>query len=417
MARPHRMRRFAAAAVATVFAATLVACSPQASVTVHLPSQVDAALPDDAQAQLQTAVTRAVAASGATGAIVGVWAPWAGTWLAGVGTLGPDGAATTTDAGFPAGAITRPMTCDILYGLVADGTVHLDDPVGTYVPGMIGHESVTLEQLCDSTSGLGSYTPALAGRFMSNPDRTWKPRELVGFGTGLNVTGQPGAGFADSDTGYVLLGMALERASGRTAAQLLDTYVFHPTGMGSSSLPQDADPDLVGLWSPDAQGGGVACTAPTVVGPLSPSAGFTASGVISDLTDLGRYTQALATGGRSYDAPGRFETTLPAAADAPSWFTATGGAYQAGSLIGQYGSTLGYLTAAFADRNTGMTVVVVLNNSRGSAVIARSLAWQLAAVASKLPAAAGQTTPDAGLPWTADDMGAQVTAAAVCPIP
>ena len=83
----------------------------------------------------------------------------------------------------------------------------------------------------------------------------------------------------------------------------------------------------------------------------------------------------------------------------------------------QYGSILGYLTAAFADRNTGMTVVAVLNNSRASNTLVRSLAWQLAAIASKLPAAPGETAPDAGLPWTAEDMGAQVAAAAVCPLP
>ena len=59
----------------------------------------------------------------------------------------------------------------------------------------------------------------------------------------------------------------------------------------------------------------------------------------------------------------------------------------------------------------------VLNDSRASNVLVRSLAWQLAAIASKLPAASGQTAPEAGLPWTADEMGAQVTASAVCPVP
>ena len=58
-----------------------------------------------------------------------------------------------------------------------------------------------------------------------------------------------------------------------------------------------------------------------------------------------------------------------------------------------------------------------LNNSRASADLVRSLAWQLAAVASKAPAAAGATAPEAGLPWTAEDMAAQVDAGAVCPLP
>lgn len=423
MAGSLRVRRWTAAACAAIVALSLVACAPEASEGLDLPTQVDASFSDEAQAQLQGAVDLAVAASGSTGAIVGVWAPWAGTWLKGVGTVAPGGKETSTSNTFKAGAVTRAMTCDVLYGLVEQGTVALSDSVTKYVPGLPDHEAVTLGQLCDSTSGFGTYSDRLNGRFMANPTRTWSPRELVAYGTGSSAAAQPGAAFADSDTGYVLLGLALEHASRKSAAELLDEFVFTPTEMDATALPapdasaSSAGVQLSGLWSPNAEDGSVACAAPVDITDLSPSAGFTAWGVVSDLTDLGRYTQALATGARPYDTDARFENPMPAAADAPSWFTAKGGTYQAGSLVGQYGSIPGYLTAAFADRNTGMTVVAVLNNSRASNTLVRSLAWQLAAIASKLPAAPGETAPDAGLPWTAEDMGAQVAAAAVCPLP
>ncbi len=406
------MRRVAALAGAAVVAVALAACAPQASVSLDVPAQVAADLPADTQTQLQAAVDRAVAASGSTGAIVGVWAPWAGTWRTGAGSAKP-----SASESFKAGAVTRAMTCDVLYGLAADGTVKLGDSVTAYVPGLPGLDAVTLGELCDSTSGIPSYMPAVSGRLFANPERVWNPRELASYGVAASPGAQPGTSFADSDTGYVLLGIALEHASRRTAAQLLEKYVFAPAGMTASALPTDASVQLAGKYSGNTADGAVACAEPTDMTDLSPSAGYTASGVTSDLDDLGRYAQALATGARSYDTDARFASVLPAAADAPSWFTAAGGAYQAGSLIGQYGSIPGYLTAAFADRNTGMTVVVVLNNSRASDTLVRSLAWQLAAIASKAPAASGQTAPEAGLPWTADDMGAQVTAAAVCPIP
>lgn len=417
MPRIHRGRRVAALACAAVVAFALAACAPEASVSLDVPTQVQADLAGDTQAQLQSAVDRAVAASGATGAVVGVWAPWAGTWLAGRGTVAPGGADVTASATFKAGAVTRAMTCDVLYALVKDGTVTLDDSITTYVPGLPGHEAITLGDLCDSTSGLASYTPAVSGRLFANPERVWNPRELASYGVAASAGTQPGTTFADSDTGYVLLGIALEHATNRSAEDLLEQYVFTPAGMTESALPTDASVALSGLYSANTAEGAVACAEPVDMTDLSPSAGSTASGVTSDLEDLGRYTQALATGARPYDTDARFENPLPAAADAPSWFTAAGGTYQAGTLIGQYGSIPGYLTAAFADRNTGMTVVVVLNNSRAADTLVRSLAWQLAAIASKAPAASGETAPDAGLPWTAEDMGAQVTAAAVCPIP
>lgn len=417
MRRLHRTRRAVALASAVVLAFSLAACSAETPVELELPTQVDAALPADTEAQLQAAVDRAVAASGSTGAIVGVWVPWSGTWLAATGTSSVDGAKATTGMTFKAGAITREMTCDVLYALVDEGTVALDDSVTEYVPGLPGGEAITLGQLCDSTSGLASYAPAIDARLRANPERTWKPRELAAYGTSRAATGEPGAAYADSDTGYVLLGLALERATRKSAAALYDEYVFTPAGLTSTTLPTTASAQLKGLWSGNAEDGSVACAAPVDITALSPSAGFTSSGVVTTLDDLGHYAQALAVGARSYDTDARWEDPLPVAADSPSWFTAHGGTVQAGTLIGQYGSIPGYLTAAFADRNTGMTVVAVLNNSRASDVLVRSLAWELAAIASKAPAASGQTAPEAGLPWTAEDMAAQVVATAVCPLP
>ncbi|MBN9214859.1 MAG: serine hydrolase [Microbacterium sp. SCN 70-200] len=417
MPRLRRTRRFVALTCAAALAVGLAACSPEEAVTLDVPAQVDAALPSDTQAQLQAAVERAIAASGSSGAVVGVWVPWAGTWVTGLGSVQPDGSNTSADATFKAGYVTRAMTCDVLYGLAADGVVALDDSVTEYVPGLTDLADLTLSQLCDSTTGLGSYSTALSSRFAAVPERVWNPRELVGYGieTAKDVT--PGTTFADADTNYALLGIALERASKLSASELYEKYVFGPLGMTASALPDTSTAQLNGLYSANAEDGSVACDAPTDVTDLSPSVGFTASGVISDLTDLGRYTQALATGARPYDVVSRFADPMPASGDAPSWFTAKGGTYQAGTLIGQYGSIPGYLTAAFADQNTGMTIVVALNNSRASATLVRSLAWQLASIASKTPAASGQTAPDAGLPWTAEDMGAQVDAAAVCPLP
>ncbi|MCT9003003.1 serine hydrolase domain-containing protein [Microbacterium memoriense] len=416
MRRSHYTRRLVAFVGAAVLLFGVSACAADSEIEVELPTQVDAALPDDTQAQLQAAMDRAIAATGSSGAIVGVWAPWAGSWVTGIGTSTPDGEPVTTDMTFKAGATTRAMTCDVLYALAAEGTVNLDDAVTDWVRGVPMDSEISLGELCDSTAGLGSYTDRLTGRMLANPARNWNPRELLAYGTAQGIGGDSGATFRDSSTGYLLLGLALENASGMSAAALYEDYIAQPLGLTQTQLASTSTSTLHGLLSGDVDGA-VACAAPTDVTGLSPSAGFTASGVETDVTELGRYVQALAIGARAYDDDARFESPLPVVADGPAWFTASGGAYQAGDLIGQYGSVPGYLTAAFADKNTGMSVVVVLNNSRAGADVARVLAWELAAVVSKVPAAAGQSAPEAGLPWTAEDMSAQLAAAAVCPIP
>ena len=84
-----------------------------------------------------------------------------------------------------------------------------------------------------------------------------------------------------------------------------------------------------------------------------------------------------------------------------------------GSLIGQQGWTPGYVTAAYADPATGFTVAVSLNNSTTGGNIIGNLAWELAAIASKAPAAEGQTAPEFGLPFTAEQYHQAITDAAI----
>ncbi|GAA1922220.1 serine hydrolase domain-containing protein [Microbacterium aoyamense] len=417
-----RARIAAAASAVVALVVALAACSVSPQTEVTLPPQVDRAFPDDVTAQFDDAVANAMAATGASGAIVGVWAPWSGAWTAGVGTQYPGSSdAVTTDMSFRVGQLTRPMTCDVLYAVAAEGRVNLDDPVPMYVSGVADLTDVTLGDLCDGTSGIGSYSGQLRPLWIANPSRVWNPRELASFGLGADRTTEPGEGFRDSDAGYVLLGLALERATGKTASALIQQYVAAPLGLTGTQLPSvkpaapSGDP-LTGLVSLPIEGG-VNCVEPLDITEVSSSIGYTDSGVVSTLDDMRHYVQALATGASapSEAAADRFEGGKPTYAKAPSWLTTAGGAVLSGSLVGQSGWVPGYSTAAYSDPSTGLTVVVVLNNSATNQ--AGALAWELASLASKAPAAEGQTAPEAGLPWTAEQYHQAIAARPVCAPP
>jgi D-alanyl-D-alanine carboxypeptidase len=415
------------AVIATAVALALVAlsgCSAQSTVDIDVPAQVEGALPAETTAQLEAAVTSAMAAAGAPGAIVGVWAPWSGSWVSGLGTQTPGGSEpVTTDMAFRAADVTRAMTCDVMFRVAAEGTISLDDKVPQYVSAVPELADVTLRQLCDSTSGVGSYTPQLQSLWAGNPGRVWNPRELAGYGLAERDDAAPGSAFRDSDAGYLLLGLALERAKNDSIQDLLAQYVTQPLELTSTSLPDPAAQApgdgavLDGYWSMQDAAGAWNCAQPADFTTLSSSIGGSDSGVVTDIADLGRYAQALASGALVTAESARFDHSLPVAADQPSWLTTAGGAYQAGSLVGQYGSVPGYITAAFADPATGMSIAVVLNNSGANPAIGAWLAWELAAIASKAPAASGQTAPEAGLPWTAQQWHDAIAANAICAPP
>ncbi|WP_424936965.1 MULTISPECIES: serine hydrolase domain-containing protein [Bacteria] len=403
----------------------LSGCSgPSGATSYTPPTQAEGSLPKDMQGELTDAVTRAMAATGSSGAIVGVWAPWSGSWVEGLGTVAHgEEKPVTTDMSFRIGDVTRMMTCDVLYALVDRGVVKLDDPVTDYVAGIPNMSDVTLLNLCNGTSGLGSSKETTLGAYLGNPTREWSPKALASYGIERGRTA-PGLSYRDSDAAYLLLGVALERASGTPAADLIATYVTDPLGLSRTRLPEVAPsapdtggPVLKGSYVPKGPAG-YDCAAPVDITVSSSSIGFTDAGVVSTIEDLGRYAQADARQAlRLKKEPNRFGSPLPAVKDGPSWYQATGGAYLVGSMIGQQGWAPGYLTAAYSDPASGFTVAVVLNGSSATSTSAGFLAWELAAIASKAPPAEGQTAPEFALPFTAERYRTEGAGLAICPLP
>ena len=156
------------------------------------------------------------------------------------------------------------------------------------------------------------------------------------------------------------------------------------------------------------------CTeAPADVTEISASYGYADSGVVSSVTDVRDYMSRQArNAGNSDDLPPRWAETFPVSSDGEQWVRAGGGNRLNGSMLGQQGDILGYSVAAYSDVDTGLTVVVVLNNSAGGGNLAGALARELSAIAME----AGEEAPETTLPWTIDQAHEAVASAAKCPI-
>src|SRR5690606_15690390 len=153
---------------------------------------------------------------------------------------------------------------------------------------------------------------------------------------------------------------------------------------------------------------------PQEVTELSSSMGYADSGVVSTLEDLRDYAADLGRrAGSSDDLNPRWAESLPVSADGEQWVRVAGGDRLMGPMIGQQGDILGYATAAYSDVDTGLTVVVSLNNSAGGGDLAGALARELAAIAMDAPS---HRQPEASLPATAEQARQAVSDAAVCPV-
>lgn len=416
-----RRKRAALLTAAVGIILGLSACAGTPAKPVVLQEQPTEALPAASVEALDASLTEAMALAAASGGIAGVWAPWSGSWVSAAGTTAPGGSEKmSTEMRFRVGDNTKPMTCDVLYALVQEGAVDLDDEASEYLPAILGIDDITLGQLCHSTSGLGDFTGTLGSMFPVNPTRQWSPFELVSDGIAGPRTGEPGDGYAPSDTNYVLLGLALQEATGTSWKDLYKRYVFDRLGMDDSLFP---DPTTLEISDPFAPGwealkgpdGTLACDTPMDETVLSNSQAFTAGGVVSSVDDMQRYAQSFATGALLTDELKKQAwQTIPLSADAPAWQAFGPGGLQMGPMRGQAGSIPGHITAMLSDPSSGLTVVVMLNNSTAGSGFAQLLAMKLAAIAAKSPPAEGEELPVVGLPWSEEQMTEQMTAAAVC---
>ena len=83
-------------------------------------------------------------------------------------------------------------------------------------------DRVTLRQLAQMTSGYVDYVignTEFDKALYEDPFRQWEPEELLGFATSQPLLYEPGTNWNYAHTNYVLLGMALEKATGEDDAE------------------------------------------------------------------------------------------------------------------------------------------------------------------------------------------------------
>ena len=139
-------------------------------------------------------------------------------------------------------SITKQFTVAAVMRLVERGSVGLDDPITRFLPQYPQWSSVTVRQLLNHTSGIKSYTSTPEWRQRWNDDLS--PTQLVAFVEKAPFDFPPGSAWSYNNTGYMLLGMLLEKVTGQPYAALVQREFFEPLGMQSAtycpSRPTDA---------------------------------------------------------------------------------------------------------------------------------------------------------------------------------
>jgi D-alanyl-D-alanine carboxypeptidase len=135
---------------------------------------------------------------------------------------------------FSIGSISKTFVAALALRLAGRGTIGLDDPLSKYLPAYPNAAHITLRQLLDHRSGIHDVftSSGMANAIISDPSRIWTTAEVLARIGKPYFT--PGSGYVYSNTNYILLGEAIEKATNQTIAALVRTEFLQPLGLANT---------------------------------------------------------------------------------------------------------------------------------------------------------------------------------------
>lgn len=196
--------------------------------------------------------------------------------------------AAETDHKFRIGSITKQFTSVAVLKLVEEGKLDLQDLVQKYLPGF--PSEVTIEHLLTHTSGLLDYGNK-ADWFSKVSKQDLEPQDLADYVKNDSLHFSPGNQFEYNNTGYHLLGLIIEKLSGKTYADFLKEEIFVPLQM-TNTFAHDSQKVVVDLVDGYELMNGQTFH-PEYIHPKQP---FSAGSLVSTAGDLQKWYSGLFAG-------------------------------------------------------------------------------------------------------------------------
>ena len=150
------------------------------------------------------------------------------------------GTPITPQTAFNVGSVTKQFTAAAINLLVVDGRLSLDDDIRKYVPELPRYEvPITIRHLVNHTSGLRNYDAMFQLAGESHGITSSEMLEMLARQRRLNF--RTGEQWAYSNSGYTLLGVIVERVSGKSLPAFAEERLFRPLGMTSTAFRVRSD--------------------------------------------------------------------------------------------------------------------------------------------------------------------------------
>ena len=151
-----------------------------------------------------------------------------GQWTAAAGVDG-QGRPLEPDSGMSLGHVTQTFVAAEALLLAEQGKLDLDAPASRYVPVPQLANGATTRQLLGHRAGIPDPGMAPYKTVFTTTDAHWSPKDYLK--PIARATAAPGKTFYEDSTNYVLAGLVVEEAAGRSTAKAIDEDLWTPLGL------------------------------------------------------------------------------------------------------------------------------------------------------------------------------------------
>ena len=348
-------------------------------------------LPDSLATRVDAVFSR-YARPDSPGCAVGVFQNGAVTYAKGYGMANLEYNVPITPATpFISGSVAKQFTAAAIALLVEQGRISLDDAVRKYIPELPDYgTTITIDHLVHHTSGLRDFWALVqvAGMRYDDGYSVGDVIRLAARQKQLNF--KPGTEYDYSNTGYIALGLVVQRVTGKSLREFAAEQIFGPLGMTATHFHDDHTmlvPGRASAYTPLPEGGyRINVWNNDIVGQ---------GGLILTVGDLQKWDENFYTG--KVGGPGFLKLQLQQGKLANGTtlsyaFGLTVGEYRGAPLVEHSGSSGGYRTIISRFPAAHTSVVALCNTTDANTT---QLSHQVADVVlgPRLGVAAGPSRP------------------------
>ena len=150
-------------------------------------------------------------------------------------------------------SLTKSFTAMILFLMEKQKKLSMADRLSKYIPDYPNGDSILLDQILHHTSGIPDLLQYEA--YWHRLDRYVSAEEAVSIFKNKELQFKPGSGWGYSNSGYILLGLLIEKVTGKKYIEVLNELIFEPLLMTNSGFESDQLIDELGASGYQIQDG------------------------------------------------------------------------------------------------------------------------------------------------------------------